>query len=99
MPLPAGPDVDALALEGRQQLAFLAAVKDGQRLIGNAAQRHQVVVGLFPCRAAQDETDIDVLLWIGKAFQIFPGAIRRQDFQRYAIAFEDLLVTLGGALE
>ena len=95
VPLPSGPDRQALALELRQHLDRLrVAAVDHQRLRVDAAQRHQVRQVAPLGQPALHEADVDLDRRVRELVQVVERAARREDLDLHAVAREDLLVLL-----
>ena len=94
-----GADVHAQTLELRQQLLGRSSIEDHQRLVRDAAQRHQLLDRRRVGFATQHEADIDCGLGVNELGQVVARAFTGQDVQRDALLGEDLLVRLGGAPE
>src|SRR5437867_3174659 len=92
-------DVEPQALELRQQVPGRAAIEDHQRLVRDAAQRHQVLRGGAVGLAAQHEAHVYRDLRVRQSLQVVVRAFGGQDLQRDALLGQDLLVLLGVPFE
>ncbi len=92
-------DVQALALEIRQQGSRFAAIKDHQRLVGNAAQRDELAGVRTVDLAAQDEAHVDGDPGVGQLLDVVDRPFGWKDGQRDAFAGQNLLVFLGVVLK
>ena len=95
-----GADGEAFAVQLREPIQSIGrAIENEQRLVGDAAKRHERAIGDEGTGADLDETDIDFLTGVVEAFEIFRGAFGGQDFEFNAFAGEDCGVLFGVGLE